>query len=119
MIKFLVDECIGPSLAKWLNENNYDAVSAYESLQSSTDKVILENAIIQQRILVTCDKDFGEMVFRNKMRHPGIILLRLVNDQPMNLIIVMQKILSEYTVKELSNNFIVATEKNVRIIKQF
>ncbi len=117
-MKFIVDECIGPSLANWLKQNNYDAISVYDSLQSSNDKVVLEHAVKEQRILITCDKDFGEMIFRNKMKHAGIILLRLMNDQPQNLINEIQKVLNEYSEQDLSNNFVVVTEKTVRIIEQ-
>ncbi len=59
------------------------------------------------------------MIFRHKMKHAGIILFRLTNDRPNNLILFMQNILKNYTSNDLSNNFVLVTEKAVRIIKQF
>lgn len=116
-MKFIVDECIGPSVARWLKQNNYDAISVYDSLQSSSDTTVLEHAVKDHRILITCDKDFGDMIFRNKMKHTGIILLRLINDQPSNIIVVIQDVINSYTKHDLANNFTVVTETSIRIIK--
>lgn len=116
-MKFIVDECIGPSVARWLKQNNYDAVSVYDSLQSSSDTTVLEFAAKDQRILITCDKDFGDMIFRNKMKHAGIILVRLMNDQPANIILFIQDVLNNYTQQDLAHNFTVVTETSIRIIK--
>ena len=41
------------------------------------DDLILEKARLENRILVTSDKDFGEKVFRERRPHSGVILLRL------------------------------------------
>lgn len=116
-MKFIVDECIGPSVARWLKQNNYDAISVYDSLQSSSDNTVLEFAVKDHRILITCDKDFGDMIFRNKMKHAGIILLRLMNDQPSNIILFIQDVLNNYAEQDLANNFTVVTETSIRIIK--
>ena len=44
---------------------------------SADDNVWLDKARSEQRILVTDDKDFGELVFRRKLPSAGVILLRL------------------------------------------
>jgi predicted nuclease of predicted toxin-antitoxin system len=75
-MRFLVDECAGPSVVRWLRDNNYDATSAYEDCRGWDDESILEKAFSEERIVVTLDKDFGDMVFRMKLSHCGIILLR-------------------------------------------
>ena len=46
----------------------------------ATFNYLMNLAEKENRILITNDKDFGELVFRFKMRAPGIILLRLKND---------------------------------------
>ncbi|MDD5734852.1 MAG: DUF5615 family PIN-like protein, partial [Methanothrix soehngenii] len=75
-MRFLVDECVGPSVVRWLRENNHDASSAYEDCRGWEDERILEKACTEGRIVVTMDKDFGDMIFRMKLPHRGIILLR-------------------------------------------
>lgn len=42
-----------------------------------SDDVVLERARQQDMVLVTSDRDFGEMVFREKRASAGVILLRL------------------------------------------
>ena len=65
--------------------------------------------------MITNDKDFGELVFRMKRPHKGVILLRLKNERYKNKIAVLQRVLELYSDK-LANNFITVTEKSVRIV---
>jgi len=37
-MRFLVDECVGPSVVRWLRENNHDATSAYEDCRGGKTK---------------------------------------------------------------------------------
>lgn len=115
-MKFLVDECVGPTVAKWLKQNNYDALSVYDDLPGIDDEAVLRKAVTENRILITSDKDFGEMIFKNKMPHCGILLLRLIDEKPTNKIRILENILENYH-QDLSDNFVVATEKIIRIIK--
>jgi hypothetical protein len=71
-MRFLVDECVGPSVVRWLRENNHDATSAYEDCRGWEDESILEKAYSEGRIVVTMDKDFGEKGLSNEnasLRH--------------------------------------------------
>ncbi len=113
-MRFLVDECVGPSVVRWLRDNNYDATSAYEDCRGWDDESILEKAFSEERIVVTLDKDFGDMVFRMKLSHCGIILLRCGYCSPAKKISMMKKILSHPEL-ELHGNFIVVTETGIRI----
>jgi predicted nuclease of predicted toxin-antitoxin system len=117
-MKFLVDECIGPTVARWLQKNNYDVISVYDDLPGIDDDSVLEKAFLETRILITCDKDFGEMIFKNKMQHCGVIFLRLIDERPSQKINVLDSILKNYA-QELFCNFVVATEKGIRITKLF
>jgi len=67
--------------------------------------------------LVTNDKDFGELIFRMRRPHKGVILLRLEDERSKNKIAVLQHLLESYSDK-LVNNFIIVTEKTVRIIEE-
>jgi predicted nuclease of predicted toxin-antitoxin system len=115
-MKFLVDECVGPTVTKWLKQNNYDAISIYDDLSGVSDDFVLKKAFLENRILITSDKDFGEMIFKNKMQHCGIVLLRLITEQPSNKIRVLEAVLKNYA-QELFGNYVVVTETTVRIIK--
>ena len=115
-MKFIVDECVGNSVAQWLQESNYDTLSICPEFQGLHDEEILQKAYQENRILVTSDKDFGDMIFRSQRPHCGILLLRLINEHPINKIRVLEQILKHHA-HELENNFVVATEATVRITK--
>jgi predicted nuclease of predicted toxin-antitoxin system len=116
-MRLLVDECVGPSVVRWLRENNYDAVSAFEDCRGWDDERILEKALSEGRIVVTMDKDFGEMVFRMRLPHCGIILLRCEYCSASKKISMMEKVLS-LPESDLSGRFVVVTESGIRIAGQ-
>ena len=115
-MRFLVDECTGPNVAKQLKSRGHDVFSAYEKSRGSDDETILKIANNENYILITNDNDFGELIFRLKKHHKGIVLLRLEDNRPKNKMIVLDKLLQSYS-DQLKNNFVVASEKKVRIIK--
>ena len=113
-MRFLVDECVGPSVVRWLRDNNYDATSAYEECHGWEDERILERAFSEKRIIVTLDKDFGDLVFRMKLPHCVIMLLRCGYCGPAKKISMMKNVLKHHE-SELSGSFIVVTETAIRI----
>jgi predicted nuclease of predicted toxin-antitoxin system len=113
-MRFLVDECTGPAVAQWLRLQNHDVVSVFDEIRGADDRAVIQKAFEQNRILITNDKDFGELVFREKKPHKGVILLRLEDERAANKIAVLQRLLEKYE-KSLPRNFIVVTETNVRI----
>jgi len=115
-MRFLVDECTGPTVAKWLETRGHEVYSVYDKAKGSDDDTILKIAKQEKYILITNDNDFGELIFRQKKSHNGIILLKLEDNKPKNKIAVLNKLIKLYH-DQLKNNFVVATEKKVRIIK--
>src|SRR3990167_1737523 len=113
-MKFLVDECVGPSVARWLVKNGYDAISIYDGLAGIDDNSVIEKALLENRILITSDKDFGDMVFKDKKPHCGITLLRLADEKPVHKISILKTILDQH-LQDLFGNFVVVTEKTIRI----
>ncbi len=75
-MKFIADEGVDGTLVNLLREADHDVFYFAEYLQSTDDAIILEIANAENRILITRDKDFGELVWRMKMVHAGIILVR-------------------------------------------
>jgi predicted nuclease of predicted toxin-antitoxin system len=115
-MKFLVDECVGHGVNAWLKNQGYDSVSILEFSPGIPDEAVLHKALLEGRILITMDKDFGDIIFRSNKDHCGIILLRLSDWQPKNKIAILESLLANYT-NELENNFFVATEQSVRIVR--
>ncbi len=116
-MRFLVDECTGPAVAQWLRLQDHDVVSVFDEIRGADDRNVIQKAYEQNRILITNDKDFGELVFREKKPHKGVILLRLEDERPANKIVVLQRLIEKYE-KFLHGNFIVVTETTVRITEK-
>lgn len=74
-MKFLVDRCAGHRLAAWPDERGYDVVESRERGPDPGDRVLLEWAVAEQRILVTMDKDFGEFIYLEGSSHCGLLRL--------------------------------------------
>ena len=113
-MEFLVDECAGPSLVSWLRRHGHDVVSVYEVARGADDAMVLAQAVAERRILVTADKDFGMRVFKERKPHCGVVLLRLHDERAPNKLLVMERVLEQCS-DRLADNFLVATEKAIRI----
>ena len=64
--KFIVDECTGPAVAEWLIAQGFTTISVFDAFRGSKDIDILTMAIRNGCILITNDKDFGEMIFKER-----------------------------------------------------
>ena len=62
-MKLLVDECTGPAVAHWLEQQGHDVFSVYSQARGIDDDKVLEIAQVEGRILITNDRGFGEKVF--------------------------------------------------------
>ena len=83
-------------------------------MPEADDSHILARALSEERILVTNDKDFGELVFRRHQGHHGVVLLRLQDESAANRVRVVEAVLAQYA-DRLVGHFTVATEGGVRI----
>lgn len=113
-MKFLTDENISLEVVKFLRSLDHDVISVIEEFPSADDLFVLRTAVNNNRILITSDTDFGELVYHQKLPHKGVTLLRLDDETNPNKIKILSNLLKRYKNK-LSNNFVVATETKVRI----
>jgi predicted nuclease of predicted toxin-antitoxin system len=116
MMRFIVDECVGPELANWLRERGHDVYSVYDQARGSEDETVIAVAAKDCRILITNDKDFGEKVYREHSLHSGVVLLRLVDQSPRAEISAIDRLLASYS-DRLGGSFVVVTESQVRFGK--
>ena len=79
-MQFLVDESTGIAVVNSLRDLGYDVLAAAEEMFQADDASILTRAEAEGRILITNDKDFGELVYREGHPHRGIVLLRLEDE---------------------------------------
>jgi predicted nuclease of predicted toxin-antitoxin system len=76
-MKLLLDTCIWGGTRKELRSAGHDVIWAGEWPEDPGDDEILERSHREGRVLVTLDKDFGELAIVHGITHSGII--RLVN----------------------------------------
>jgi len=81
-----------------------------------TDIDILNLAVKENRIVITMDKDFGEMIFNSKRMHSGVLLLRMEDDGWKQKINVLSEIFQNYP-DEIKGSFSVYQNKKLRIRK--
>jgi predicted nuclease of predicted toxin-antitoxin system len=74
-VKLLVDVCAGRRLAKELRVAGHDVDFAGDWPRNAEDDEILESANSQKRIVVTRDKDLGDLAVRDKLPRCGIVRL--------------------------------------------
>lgn len=113
-MNFLVDESTGMAVVEFLRATGHDALSVSEVMPHADDPSILLKAEREKRIVITNDKDFGELVFRSHQANQGVILLRLQNDHSASRVRAIKILLQEYAGR-LENHFSMITETEVRI----
>ena len=113
-LRFLVDGSTGIKVSLFLTSQGFDSISATEKFLGFEDLDLLKIAEAEKRIIVTNDKDFGDLIFYQKLNSFGVILLRLKNESSINKIRLIDALLINYPDK-IMGNFIVITEDTVRI----
>ncbi len=84
MIRFLADENVSRLVVERLRAAGWDVLSIGGALGGASDGEVLETARREGRILITEDRDFGELVVRQRLGAAGVILLEL--DRLSNLV---------------------------------
>jgi len=110
----MVDESTGMAVVNYLRSLGYDVLAVAETISQAADSDVLARASSEGRILVTNDKDFGELAFRVGQVHQGVLLLRLQDESPTNCVRVLKAVLEQYAAR-LPSHFTVATESGVCI----
>lgn len=75
---FVADENFDFAVVRQLRDNGFSVIAIAESFSSIPDTQVLQIAVDRKAVLLTEDKDFGELVHRLRMNHCGILLVRLL-----------------------------------------
>lgn len=117
MLKILADENVAPSVVEALRKEGFSVFTIYEEeLSGSSDKEILKLAKKERRIVLTHDKDFGNLIHQPSLFHGGVILLRLRNQSPQNVISSLIPFLKKIKTDKIKNRLVVFQEGKIRII---
>ena len=76
-MNFVADEGVDRPIVERLRSDGYAVVYVAEWAPGISDEKVLASANERRSTLMTTDRDFGELVFRQRLIHAGVLLLRL------------------------------------------
>lgn len=95
-MKFIADMGISQTTVKWLREQGFDAIHVRDiNLHRASDAAIVKKAIEEERVVITCDLGFGDIVSASGKNLPSVIILRLANETPVNVNKRLKQVLKE------------------------
>jgi predicted nuclease of predicted toxin-antitoxin system len=113
-MKFFLDQNADRRFAAYLRGEGHDVtIVSVDYPPGISDREVLEIAHREGRIVITNDRDFGELVFRHGIPHAGVIYLRLYTPDFSSKRTRLAQVLAEHA-DEL-DQFIVVTERTVRV----
>lgn len=113
-IKFLLDVNVGSRVRSFLGSKDFDVLAVVDVNPRMRDKEILALAHSLGRVIITADKDFGELVFKEGLPQRGVILLEDTN--PVKQQAYLDDIILNHP-NEIQDHFIVAQNDRIRIRK--
>jgi len=106
-LKFLLDQDVYAITVRFLTALGHDAIRAAEvGLSTASDEDILREAQSSGRLLVTRDRDFGNLVFVRGLG-PGVLYLRMLPSTQNAVHSELERVLSSYSEEELRKAFVV------------
>ena len=113
-MKFLFDVGVGIGAENWLKTEGYDVLAVRDIDPRLLDETILERAEREGRIVVTMDKDFGELVYRSGRAHAGVLLLRMEDANGEEKREALEAIIKHYG-ETITGNFAVYQRGKLRV----
>ena len=112
MTKLLADENIPRKTVEILKNEDLDITSVSETSPGLSDRAVIEQANKENRIIITFDKDFGELIFKERLKVKGLILLRIAPASPEHIAERIRHTLSQ--VPPLENKIVTVREDRTR-----
>jgi predicted nuclease of predicted toxin-antitoxin system len=114
-MNLLADESVDRQIVERLRRDGHDVLYVAEMEPGITDVVVLERANEKVALLITADKDFGEIIFQEgRLAAGGVVLIRLAGLSAERKAEVVSPAFSEHGA-EFQNSFSVISPGKVRI----
>lgn len=113
LAKLLADENIPARMIDALRAENFDVLSIQETVPGISDASVLSLAVDQARILLTFDRDYGELIFKRRFPPPiSIIYFRSIPSSPSEMSGAVISLLQES--ESLDGAILVITRQGIR-----
>ena len=115
MLKILADECIHNDLVEALKEEGFDVSNVREIEQGADDEKVFEFAVKEKRILLTFDREFGN-IFRFDIKNSfGVVIILIGQLKKEEVIKNTSAFFKSKGVKNLKGKLALIGKKKVRI----
>lgn len=115
-VKFLLDVGVGKHVEDFLRSEGFDIRVIRDINPRMSDKEVLRLTVLENRMIVTMDKDFRELVYKSGLTHGGILVLRVEDATIENKIKIVSTIIANY-LDEIKNSFCIFHKGKLRIRK--
>jgi len=114
-VRFLIDMPLSPELATWLRERGHEADHASAvGLHSAKDQRIIEIAREQNRIIITADLDYPQLLAVSRAKDPGVILFRGGNYNEQEMLRLLERVLERSPKDKLHHAVTVVDKTRIR-----
>ena len=113
-MNFLADESVDQQIVEQLRLQGHEVFYVAEMEPSIPDDLVMQRANEHLALLLTEDKDFGELVYRQGLIHRGVILARLAGLSSQTKALVVSRAIAERA-NEMPNAFSVISPGMIRI----
>ena len=115
-MQLIADEGIDSSIINYLRIRGHEVYSIAEEQPGIPDTTVLKLANERNAVLLVFDKDFGELTFRMRQIHSGIILIRLSGIKSLEKARIVSQAI-ELHEKEIYGSFTVINNNQIKIRK--
>jgi predicted nuclease of predicted toxin-antitoxin system len=115
LIKLIADENIPLETVDLLKNNGVDIISISNTLRGLKDRDVLQVANAENRLLITFDHDFAQLVFKEKRQTRGIILLMFTPKSPQHIAKRILQVLSKKLV--MTNMFVTVRADHIKVTR--
>ena len=113
-MNFLADESVDRQIVDALREDDHAVLYVTEMIPGISDDEVLDKAEKGSAILITADKDFGELVFRQQRITKGVVLVRLAGLLPSKKADIVSTMIRKH-LDAIQNAFSVISPNAIRI----
>ncbi len=85
-LRFLIDEDVPRSTTRVLRDAGFDAINVHEAgLQGKSDDLVFNFAQNENRLLITCDMGFSNILKFPPAENYGILVVRVPDSEPIDV----------------------------------
>jgi predicted nuclease of predicted toxin-antitoxin system len=115
-MKFIADENVARLVIRSLRQQGHDVLGIVdEGLAGTADDGIIALGLAEKRIIITHDKDFGQLLLNPMQEHGGVILLRLRLPTPENAFQAIERALASLTEDKFYGHVVVVEDTRIRV----